>query len=118
MARPIALAFAACALDLAGQAQQATLGTMPRDKAEATFKDQRVVNFLKTLNDAFKETCAFPNPSRTKAQVTLPNIPKDAPPDATGYASTYYEVNVPCSAKTSVTVNAEFTPLTGENRCC
>jgi len=88
--------------------------TMPPARAAATFKDARVVSFLKNVQDGFKLSCTAPDAAGTRARITLPNIPKDAPPQAAGYASTYYEVTVPCSASAAVLVNAEFTPLTGD----
>ena len=101
----------ACSLTALGQTPQAV--TMPRERAEATFKDPRVLAFLKNVMDGFKVSCTLPDPANTQAKVTLPNIPKNAPPQVIEFSSTWYEVAVPCSATTTVTVTAEFTPLTG-----
>lgn len=92
-----------------------SVASMPREKAEATFKDPRFVTFLKNVQDGFKVSCTAPDPANTKAKVTLPKpITKDAPLDAAGFASTWYEVAVPCSGETTVTVVAEFVPLHGD----
>ena len=64
--------------------------------------------------ERFKVSCKPPDPADTKAKVTLPNLTNDAPPEIKGYASTWYEVAVPCSGVTGVTINAEFTSLTGD----
>jgi len=109
--------LAACSLAAAGQTIQvagSSEANMPREKAGATFKDPRFVAFLKHVTEGFKESCIPPDPANTKAKVTLPKIAKDAPLDAAGLASTWYEVVVPCSDVTSVTVHAEFTPLSGD----
>ena len=90
-----------------------SVDSMPRDRAEATFKDSRVQTFLKNVKDGFKVSCTLPDPANTKAKITLPNIPPDAPPGAADMASTWYEVAVPCTGDATVTVKAEFTGLTG-----
>lgn len=113
------LLLAAYSLAAAGQTTQATAessaDSMPREKAEATFKDSRFLTFLKNIQDGFKVSCTSPDPGDTKAKVILPKpITKDAPPDAAGFASTWYEVAVPCSEETTVTVTAEFVPLHGD----
>lgn len=106
--------LAAYSLTAFGQTPQAA--SMPREKAEATFKDPRVLAFLKNVMDGFNVSCAPSDPANTKAIVTLPKpgISSDALPDAAGFASTWYEVVVPCSGVTTVTINAEFTPLSGD----
>ena len=110
--------MAACCLAASGQTTQPVAGpsqtTMPREKAEATFKDPRLLGFLKNVTDGFKVSCTLPDPAHTQAKVTLPNITNDAPPGARDFASTWYEVAVPCSGVTTVTLNAEFTRLTGD----
>lgn len=111
--------MAAYSLATTGQTTQAVAGpseaSMPREKAEATFNDPRFVTFLKNVQDGFKVSCTPPDPANTKAKVTLPKpVTKDAPPDAAGLASTWYEVTVPCSDVTTVTVKAEFVPLHGD----
>lgn len=113
------LLLAAYSLAATGQTTQGVAGSseasMPREKAEATFKDPRLVTFLKNVLDGFKVSCTLPDPASTKAKVTLPKpITKDAAPDAAGFASTWYEVTVPCSDVTTVTVKAEFVPLHGD----
>jgi hypothetical protein len=112
------LLLAACSLAAAGQTTQAaepSAAAMPREKAKATFEDPRFLRFLKNVQDGFKVRCTPPDPGNTNAKVTLPNpITKDAPLDAAGFASTWYEVTVPCSELTTVTVHAEFTPLSGD----
>jgi hypothetical protein len=112
------LLLAAYSLAAAGQTTQVAAGSseanMPREKAEATFKDPRLLAFLKNVMEGFKESCTPPDPANTKAKVTLPNIAKDAPLDAAGLASTWYEVAVPCSDVTTVIVHAEFTQLSGD----
>ena len=89
-------------------------GILPHDKAEATFQDPRVLAFLKNVRDGFKVSCTPPDPASTNAKVTLPKISDDAPAEVRGHASTWYKVTVPCSGTTTVTVDAEFTPLTGD----
>lgn len=89
-------------------------GILPHDKAEATFKDPRVLTFFKNVRDGFKVSCTIPDPLSTNADVTLPKIPDDAPPEVREHASTWYKVTVPCSGATTVTVDAEFTRLTGD----
>lgn len=117
---PMLFMFLLAAYSLAaGQTTHGVAGTseasMPREKAEATFKDPRFLTFLKNVQDGFKLSCALPDPANTKAKVTLPKpVTKDAPLDAAGFASTWYEVAVPCSGETTVTVNAEFVPLHGD----
>lgn len=111
--------LAAYSLAAAGQTTQAAAGSsadsMPREKAEATFKDPRFLTFLKNVQDGFKVSCTTPDPGNTKAKVTLPKpVTKNAPLDAAGFASTWYEIAVPCSEVTTVTVNAEFVPLHGD----
>ena len=119
MAKLLAFLLATYSLAAACQTTQSvaesSAGTMPREKAEATFKDPRFLTFLKNVQDGFKVSCALPDPANTKAKVTLPKpVTKDAPPDAAGFASTWYEVAVPCSDVTTVTVHAEFVPLHGD----
>jgi len=111
--------LAACCVTSAGQTRPAVAGPseqkMPPEKAEATFKDKRVIAFLQNVNDGFKVSCTAPDPAQTTAKFTPPPpIPAGAPPDAVGFASTFYEVSVPCTGDTTVTVNAEFTVLTGD----
>lgn len=105
-------------LAAAGQTTQAagpSTASMPREKAKATFEDPRFLTFLKSVQDGFKVSCMPPDPANTKAKVTLPKpVTKDAPLDAAGFASTWYEVAVPCSEVTTVIVHAEFTPLSGD----
>lgn len=100
-------ALFACVLSLPGQ-------TMPPGKATATFADGRVSKFIKNVQDAFNVTCMLTDPTKTSAKITLPNIPKDAPPEAAGYASTYYEIVIPCTGQSAITIKAEFTTLTGD----
>lgn len=65
--------------------------------------------------NGFEVSCTLPDPADTNAKVTLPpKISNDAPLDAAGFASTWYEVAIPCSEDTTATVNAEFTPLSGD----
>jgi hypothetical protein len=89
-------------------------GILPHDKAEATFKDPRVLAFLKNVRDGFKVSCTPPDPLSTNANVTLPKISDDAPPEVREHASTWYEVTIQCSGATTVTVDAEFTRFTGD----
>ena len=119
MLKLLAFLLAAYSLATAGQTTQSLAGSsvsiMPREKAEATFKDPRFLTFLKNVQDGFKLSCTPPDPANTKAKVTLPKpVTKDAPLDAAGFASTWYEVAVPCSDVTTVIVHAEFTPLSGD----
>lgn len=119
MPKIIVFLLAAYSLAAAGQTTQAaaesSAASMPREKAEATFKDPRFLTFLKNVQDGFKVSCTPPDPANTKAKVTLPKpVTKDAPLDAAGFASTWYEVAVPCSGETIVTVDAEFVPLHGD----
>lgn len=119
MPKLLVFLLAACSLTAAGQTIQAPAespaASMPREKAEATFKDPRFLVFLKNVQDGFKVSCTLPDPANTKAKVTLPKpVTKDAPLDAAGFASTWYEVSVPCSGETTVTVVAEFVPLNGD----
>lgn len=117
MAKLFVFLMAACCLAASGQTTQAvavpSAATMPRERAEATLKDPRFLAFLKNVTHGFKVSCTLPDPAHTAAKVTLPNLSNDAPPEVRGYASTWYEVAVPCSGVT-VTVNAEFTPLAGD----
>lgn len=117
MPKLLVFLLAACTLIASGKATQAVAGSsedrMPRDRAEATFKDPRVQSFLKKVKDGFNASCALPDFANTKAKITLPNIPPDAPPGAADMASTWYEVAVPCTGDATVTVKAEFTGLTG-----
>lgn len=118
MPKLLVFLLAACSLAAPGQTTQdagPSTATMPREKAEATFKDPRFLTFLKNVQDGFKVSCTLPDPANTKAKVTLPKpVTKDAPLDAAGFASTWYEVAVPCSGETTVTVVAEFVPLNGD----
>lgn len=119
MPRLFVFLLVAYSLTSAGQTAQDAAGsssaTMPREKAEATFQDPRFLTFLKNVQDGFKVSCTPPDPANTKAKVTLPKpVTKDAPLDAAGFASTWYEVAVPCSGVTNVTVAAEFVPLHGD----
>lgn len=112
MPRLFVLLLVACSLAASGQTPQAA--SMPREKAEATFRDPRVLAFLKNVMDGFKVSCTLSDPATTKAIVTLPNIAPGASPATNDFASTWYEVVVPCSGITTLTINAEFTPLSGD----
>ena len=118
MPKLFVLLLAAYSLVAAGQTTQdttASAASMPREKAKATFEDPRFLTFLKNVQDGFKVSCIPPDPAHTNAKVTLPKpVTKDAPLDAAGFASTWYEVAVPCSDVTTVTVVAEFVPLNGD----
>lgn len=119
MPKLLVFLLAAYSLATTGQTTQGVAASseasMPREKAEAIFKDPRLLTFLKNVQDGFKVSCTPPDPANTKAKVTLPKpVTKDAPPDAAGFASTWYEVAVPCSDVTTVTVKAEFVPLHGD----
>lgn len=118
MAKLFVFLLAAHSLAASGQTPQAVAGptaaSMPREKAEATLKDPRFLAFLRNVTDGFKVSCTPPDPANTKAKLTLPNITNDAPSEVREYASTWYEVEVPCSGATTVTVHAEFVPLHGD----
>lgn len=112
MQKLFVLLLAAGSLAALGQTPQVV--NMPREKADATFRDPRVLSFLKNVMDGFKESCTLSDPANTKATVTPPNLANGASPAANDFASTWYEVVVPCSGVTTVTINAEFTPLSGD----
>jgi len=108
--------LAACSLTVAGQTAHSSAGpseAMPKERAAATLGDPRVVTFLKNVAGGFKVSCRLPDVGNTMTTVTRSPIPSVPTPGAFDFASTYYEVPVPCSGETSVTINAEFTGMAG-----
>lgn len=87
-------------------AEQASVGSMPQDCARATFRDSRVVTFLKVVKDDFGGTCAVPDPSKTLARARYVG--------SGDFSSAFFTVDIKCSGSVAaIHITTEFSPPRG-----